>query len=92
MLSPQTLWTESSLPVDDPPIDVEIGYASHTSSAAMGRSVTFCTHRPQHCAVRVRSCRAATSQSLHIVNRDCDDDEEYLLLFFFIRSRDEVHV
>jgi hypothetical protein len=79
-------------PVDDPPIGVEIGYASLTNGDATGRSVTFCTHRPHHCADRDRSCRAATSQSLHIVNRDCDDDEEYLLLFFFIRSRDEVHL
>jgi hypothetical protein len=78
--------------VDDPPIGVEIGYASLTNGAATGRSATFCTHRPQHRADRVHSWRAATSQSLHIVNRDCDDDEEYLLLFFFIRSRDEVHV
>jgi hypothetical protein len=78
--------------VDDTPIDVEIGYASHTDTAVAGRAVTFCTHRPQHCADHFRTVRAATNQSLHIVNRRCDDDEEYLLLFSFIRSRDEVHV
>jgi hypothetical protein len=78
--------------VDVAPIGVEIGYASLTDTAVAGRAVTFCTHRPHHCADYFCSCRAATSQSLHIVNRGCDDDEEYLLLFSFIRSRDEVHV
>jgi hypothetical protein len=78
--------------VDVAPLGVEIGYASHTDRAVAGRAVKFCTHRPHHCADRFRSRRAAISQSLHIVNRGCDDDEEYLLLFFFIRSRDEVHV
>jgi hypothetical protein len=60
------------------PKNVEIGYASHIIRAAVGRSATFCTHRPQHCADLICSCRAATRPSLHIVNRDCDDDEEYL--------------
>jgi hypothetical protein len=49
--------------------------------AAAGRSATFCTHHPQHCAEAPTLVDAATSPSLHIVNRHCDDGEEYLLLF-----------
>jgi hypothetical protein len=67
--------------VDDTQNVVEIGYASHTTGAAAGRSATFCTHRPQHCAEVLVLVGAATRPSLHIVNRACDDDEEYLPLF-----------
>jgi hypothetical protein len=78
--------------VDVPTIGVEIGYASHIIGPAAGRSATFCTHRPHHCADPIYSCRAATRPSLHIVNKGCDDGEEYLPFLKFIRSRDEVHV
>ena len=47
---PLSLWTAASSPVDDAQKGVKIGYASHTIGAAAGRSATFCTHRPQHCA------------------------------------------
>ena len=49
-ISPQPLWTTPSSPADDPHGSVEIGYASLTIDAAAGRSATFCTHRPHHCA------------------------------------------
>jgi hypothetical protein len=67
--------------VDDTHNVVEIGYASHTIGAATGRSATFCTHRPQHCAEVLALVGAATRPSLHIINRACGDGEEYLLLF-----------
>jgi hypothetical protein len=67
--------------VDDTQKGVEIGYASHTIGDAAGRSATFCTHRPHHCAEAVVLVGAATRPSLHIVNRACDDGEAYLLLF-----------
>jgi hypothetical protein len=67
--------------VDDTQKGVEIGYASHTTAAAAGRSTTFCTHRPQLCAEVLTLVVAATTPTLHIVNRACDDGEEYLLLF-----------
>jgi hypothetical protein len=54
--------------VDDPHDRVEIGYASLIIDAAAGRSATFCTHRPHHCAeapVRIvqRQDRLSTSST-----------------------------